>query len=141
MNLNFRSLASVAAFLFLSLALIWMFAPELALSSWGVAFSSEVGLVARRAAALSAWIGVMLFAARNSEPSPSRSALVAGLVMTCLTLAILGVFELASGHAKVGILGAVFIEIALALAFLTVRFKELADRSAATGSENAFHKT
>jgi len=120
MKPDFRSLALVSAFLFLSLALIWMFAPDLVLSSWGVEFSPEVGLVARRAAALSAGIGVMLLSARNAEPSPSRSALVAGLVVACLTLAPLGSFELVTGHANRGILSAVFIEVALMLAFLYV---------------------
>lgn len=140
MKLDFRSLASLTAFLFFSLALIWMFSPDLALSSWGVEFSPEVGLVARRAAALSAGIGVMFFAARNAEPSPSRLALVAGLVAACLTLAVLGGFELATGHAQVGILAAVFIEIALVLAFLTVSFKELAGLSAPDRKANAFCK-
>ncbi|OAJ71110.1 hypothetical protein A7976_06630 [Methylobacillus sp. MM3] len=120
MKLDFRSLATLSAFLFLSLALIWMFAPDLPLSSWGVEFSPEVGLVARRAAALYAGIGVMLFSARNAEPSPSRSALVAGLVVACLTLAALGSFELVAGHANRSILTAVLIEVALVLAFLYV---------------------
>jgi len=141
MKLDFRSLAILTAFLFLSLALIWMFAPHLMLASWGVEFSPEVGLVARRAGALNAGIGIMFFAARNAKPSPSRSALVAGLVAACLALAVLGVFELATGHTRVDILAAVFIEISLALAFLTVRFKELTDRTSATKNENTFHKS
>jgi hypothetical protein len=140
MKLNFRNLALLSAILFLSLALIWMFAPDLALSSWGVEFSPEVGLVARRAAALYAGIGVMFFLARNAEPSPARSALLGGAIVTCLVLAVLGVFELATGHAKVGILTAVFIEVALVMAFLAVRFKELAGLSATAGTAVTFNQ-
>lgn len=52
-----------------------------------------------------------------------------GAIVACLMLAALGVVELATGHAKVGILVAVFIEVALVLGFLVVRFNELANCS------------
>lgn len=120
MKLDFRSLAIMTGILFISLGLMWMFAPDRVLSSWGVEFSSQVGLVSRRAAALYAGIGVMFFLARNAQPSPSRSALAVGLIVACSILATLGVFELAAGHATRGILTAVFIEAALVLAFLYV---------------------
>ena len=120
MKLNFRSLAVLSAFVCFSLALVWMFAPNVLLSSWGVDFSYPVGLVGRRSAALFAGIGVMFFWARNAEPSSARSALVAGFVASCLVLAALGVIELANGHAGPGILTAVLIEVALVLAFLYV---------------------
>ena len=97
-----------------------MFAPNTILSSWGVAFSSPVGLVSRRAGALYVGIAVMLFRARNAEPSPARSALVSGFVVACLTLAALGAYELVTGHASRNIAGAVFIEAAFALAFVLV---------------------
>jgi hypothetical protein len=120
MKLSFRSLAVLSALVFFALALVWMFAPNVLLSSWGVAFSPAVGLMSRRAAALYAGIAVMLFSARNTEPSPARSALVTGFVVACLTLAALGVFELATGHAGRGIAGALPIEIALSLGFASV---------------------
>lgn len=120
MKLGFRNLAILTALLFFSLALTWMLAPNLLLSNWGVEFSPSVGLVGRRGAALYAGIGVMFFSARNAAPSPARSALLMGAVVACLVLAILGVFELATGHTGVGILVAVAIEIALAMAFLHV---------------------
>lgn len=120
MKLDYRSLAILTALVFFSLALTWMLAPNLLPSNWGVEFSSPVGMVGRRGAALYAGIGVMFYSARNAAPSPSRSALVAGLVVACLTLAGLGGFELVAGHANPGILAAVLIEVALALAFLYV---------------------
>src|SRR5713101_2552501 len=119
MKLTFRSLAILSALVFFSLALTWMFAPNVMLSRWGVDFSYSVGLMARRGA-LYAGIGVMLFSARNAGPSPARSALVTGFVVACLILATLGVFELATGHAGFGISVAVLIEIALTLASLHV---------------------
>ena len=136
MKLNFRNLAILTSFVFFALALTWMFAPNLLLSNWGVEFSSPVGLVGRRGAALYSGFGVMFFAARNAAPSPARSALLSGAVVACLILALLGVIELATGHAEVGILVAVFIEVALTLAFLAVRFKELAELSAPYSPRN-----
>lgn len=121
MKINFKTIAVLTALIFFTLALTWMFAPTLFLSHWGVELTTSAGLVGRRAAALYAGIGVMLFAARNAEPSPSRSALTAGLVVTCLSLAALGGFEIAAGNANCGILAAVLIEVALASAFLYVK--------------------
>lgn len=120
MKLNFRSLAILSALLFFALALTWMFAPDLVLSSWGVELSYPVGLVGRRAAALYAGVGFMFFLARNTEPSAARSALITGFMVSCLVLAALGVFELATGHAERGILAAVLIEVAFVLVFLCV---------------------
>lgn len=45
-----------------------------------------------------------------------------GLTVACLMLAALGIFELAAGHVAVGMLIAVAIEGALAMAFLLVGF-------------------
>jgi len=120
MPLNFKRLAVLVALLFFALAFTWMFVPNLLLASWGVDFSNAVGLVGRRGAALYAGVGVMFFSARNAAPSPARSSLVAGFVVTCLILAVLGVIEFSSGHAGSGILSAVLVETALILAFLYV---------------------
>jgi hypothetical protein len=133
MKINFKTLALLASLIFFALALIWMLAPHLFLLNWGVEFTTSTGLVGRRAAALYAGIGVMFFSARNAAPSPARSALLKGAAVACLLLALLGVFELATGHAGVGMLGAVFIEVALVLAFLTALFKEMTDLPAAAG--------
>lgn len=62
----------------------------------------------------------MFFSARNAEPSTARSALIKGVVLACLTLAALGIFELKAGRVTDHILVAVGIEVALALAFLYV---------------------
>ena len=120
MSISFRNVAILAAFIFLALALTWMFTPGVLLSRWGVDLSGSAGLVGRRGAALYAGIGVMFLQARNAAPSPARSALLGGTVVACLLLAILGTLELVNGHAGPGILAAVGIEIVLAIAFLHV---------------------
>ncbi len=120
MKLNFQNVAIIIALVFFALASVWMLSPETLLSSWGVEYSSSVALVSRRMAALFAGIAVMFFVARNAEPSSARSALVTGFVTACLTLAVLGLFELISGHAASSILVAIFIEVTLALALLYV---------------------
>lgn len=117
----FRYLATFSALLFFALAAIWLFAPATLLANWGVVFDGGVtGLVGRRAAPLYAGIGVALLLAREAPPSPGRTAVVAGFVTTCLLLALLGLGEWAVGHVEAGILPAVLVEVALALAFLFV---------------------
>lgn len=113
-------MATLTSLLCLVLAAAWMFTPSIPLSNWGVEFSSPVGLVARRGAALYAGIAVMFFMARNEGPSPVRSALVMGMLVTCATLAALGLFEVVVGNAKSGILTAVLVEVALAAGFWRV---------------------
>ncbi|MCW8279215.1 hypothetical protein IMF27_30215 [Pseudomonas sp. PCH199] len=130
MQVNFRNLAILSAFLFFALAFTWTFAPGFLLASWGVDFNESTGVVGRRGAALYAGIGVMFFSARNTGPSLARSSLITGLVVTCLILAVLGVFELAMGNVGFGILSAVLIEVALVFAFLYVL----------RGSKNGFLK-
>lgn len=120
MKLTFHRLAIFTAMLFFILAITWMLAPVQLLSGWGVEFTTAAGLVGRRAAALYAGIAVMFFMARNAEPSGTRTALAFGMITVCTLLAFLGVYELAVGHATKGILPAVFIEIALSLAFKVV---------------------
>ena len=120
MTLRFRPLATIAALLFFALTAVLMFRPEVMLGSWGVGFDESTGVVSRRAAALYAGVGLMLFLARKAEPSPARSALLSGFVFSCVILVSLGLFELASARANSGILVPVLIEVSLALSFLLV---------------------
>ncbi len=120
MSLRFRPLATLTALLFFALSAILMFQPAALLANWGVGFDESTGVVSRRAAALYAGIGLMLFLARKAEASPARSALVSGFVFICVALAGLGAFELASGRVNSGILPAVVIEVALAITYLLV---------------------
>jgi hypothetical protein len=120
MKLSFYRLSVFSSILFLSLAIILMFAPAQMLAGWGVELTTSVGLVARRIAALYTGLAVMFFFVRNAEHSTTRSALIYGTITGCSILAILGVYEFATGHAASGILAAVSIEVALVLAFLYV---------------------
>lgn len=118
--MNFRILATLTALGCFLLAAIWAFAPAHLLSLWGVDFSSAAGITGRRNGALFLGLGVMFLYARNSEHSLARSAIISGFVVACLALAALGTYELATGHVGLGILPALLVEIALALAFLYV---------------------
>ena len=121
--MSFRTLSIATAAICLALAAVWMFAPGLLLDVWGVlpGDNEAIGLTGRRMAALFAGFGVMFYRARNAEPSIARAALSSGIVVACLALAALGLYELASGRAGVGILSAAAVEAALALGFLTAR--------------------
>lgn len=118
--LSFYRLSVLSSALFVLLAIILMFAPVQMLASWGVELTNSVGLAVRRIAALYAGIAVMFFIARNAEHSITRTAIITGAIISCLILAILGVYELSVGHASSGILSAVFIEVVLSLLFIIV---------------------
>ena len=118
--LTFYRLSVFSSILFVLLAIILMFAPDKMLAGWGVELTDSVGLLARRIAALYTGIAVMFFMARNAEYSTTRTALIYGVITSCLLLAALGAYEFSVGHASSGILPAVLIEVALALAFTYV---------------------
>ncbi|MBI3563052.1 MAG: hypothetical protein HY080_15185 [Gammaproteobacteria bacterium] len=118
MTLNFKTLAVLSAVLCFVLACTWMFAPKFLLTVWGVSYTDSAGLVARRGAGLFVAIGTMFYVARNSEISLPRYGLIIGFALGCTTLATLGIFELVSGHAGLGILSAVVVEVAFAIAFI-----------------------
>lgn len=118
--LSFYRLSIFCSILFILLAIILMFAPAQMLTGWGVELTSSVGLLARRIAALYTGIAVMFFIARNAEHSTTRTALIYGVITSCLLLAALGAYEFSVGHASGGILPAVLIEVVLVLAFAYV---------------------
>ena len=115
--ISFRRLATISSILFFVLAIIWMFFPEKALTSWGVPYTDSAGLVSRRAAAMYAGLCVMLWMARNALQSPARRALSAGLVIACIFIASDGVYDFLAGNAGSGIFKAVIIEAVLAILF------------------------
>lgn len=118
--LSFYRLSVFSSILFAVLAIILMFAPVLLLSAWGVDLTDSTGLVTRRIGALYAGIAVMYFIVRNAAHSTTRTALIVGTITACLILAILSVYEFATGHASSGILISVVIEVVLIMAFLYV---------------------
>lgn len=115
MKFTFKNVATINALLLFSLAVIWMFAPNIFLSMWGIDYTYDLGLLSRRGAAAYAGVSAMLFFARSAQPSPIRSALVTGFIVTCFILSILGIIEFATGHARAEILISVFIEIAIGM--------------------------
>jgi len=118
--LSFHRLSVFSSILFVVLAINLMFAPAQMLTSWGIELTTSVGLVARRIAALYIGLAVMFFMVRHAEHSTTRTALISGTITACSILALLGVYEFATGHATSGILTAVLVEVALVLAFLDV---------------------
>lgn len=118
MVFTFRSLALTASAICLTLACTWLFLPGFILQLWDVPYSYPVAIIGKRSAALFFCIAIMFFGARNAEPSQSRSSLSFGFMSGCFCLSALGLYEFFTANAGVGILAAVFVELALALSFL-----------------------
>jgi hypothetical protein len=118
--LSFYRLSVLTSILFILLAAILMFAPDKMLAGWGVELTIASGLLARRIAALYTGLAVMFFMVRTAEHSTTRTALIYGVITSCMILATFGVYEFAAGHASSGIFSAVFIEVVLSLLFMSV---------------------
>ena len=118
--LTFYRLSVFSSIIFLLLAIILMFAPAQMLTSWGIELTVSIGLLARRIAAVYTGFAVMIYMARNAEHSTTRTALIYGIITSCLILATLGAYEFSLGHASIGILPGVIVEVALVLAFMYI---------------------
>jgi hypothetical protein len=121
--MRFKLLALATTGVCLALVAVWLVAPRTVLAFWGVSSAADplADLMGRRTAALFAGLGLMLYLARNAEPSTARTALASGFALACLGLAFSGLYELWAGHVGIGILAAILVEAALALGFLTAR--------------------
>jgi hypothetical protein len=88
---------------------------------WQINGSDSTLLMACRGAALFLGLAVMLWLVRNAESSPTRRAIAVGFSVSCAALAGLGISDFVAGHAGLGILAAVTVEIMLTLTFALVR--------------------
>jgi hypothetical protein len=120
-TIGFSHLALGAAAICGALAVIWLCTPQLLLAIWSVPFAEATALVCRRSGALFAGIAVMLFQLRHAPPSPVRTAVANGITVGCSILALLGMADVALGHAGPGMLLAVAVEVALAAAFMLTK--------------------
>jgi hypothetical protein len=123
--MTFRHVAIVTSFVFLALAVGWMFFPEQMLRQWGVASSDGAGLISRRSAAFYLGFAIMFFIARNTTHSPTRMAIIKGIVATYSVLILLAIYEFSVGHANNTIFIAALIEAMLGGGFLSVWRKSI----------------
>jgi hypothetical protein len=128
MSFSFRNLALLTSLICLSLAFIWLFFPNFLLSLWSVQYSYPVGLVGRRGAALFFCLAVIFYLSRNAEPSQARFSISIGFILGCAFLALLGIYELLTSNAGIGILSAAVVEIMLAVSFGILELKASKER-------------
>lgn len=121
MTRMFRFFLRVAAIACLALAAVWLWAPQSMLALWAVGGdTAAAGLVGRRGGALFLGVGVMFVLAQWTRPWNSAAVVTAGFGVACAALAVLGLWELSSGHAGRGILLAVAVEMVFTLACVPV---------------------
>lgn len=111
----------MAAIACLALAAVWLWAPQAMLALWAVdGDTAAAGLVGRRGGALFLGVGVMFALAQRTRPWSSAAVVTAGFGVACAALAVLGLWELGSGHAGRGILLAVAVELLFTLGCVPV---------------------
>ena len=115
--IRFRTLALFSSLLSLFLVGAWGVATGRVLRFLDAETTTSAAMVARRYAALYLAIALILFLARQAEPSTVRSALAWGVAAGCGALALLGLYELSQGHVGNGIWAFIAFEVVLALLF------------------------
>jgi len=115
--MSFKITATVAAVLTLCLALGYLFAGDFMTLRWQIEPTESVLLYGRRIGATFLGLSVIFFMARSIPNSVARRAMSSGAVVSCLLLAILGIYEFSAGRAAAPILFSVALEILIASAF------------------------
>ena len=118
--MTFFTVALITSLICFMLAVVWLLFPARLLDVWRVSYTESAGLLARRSAALFLGLAVMFFMARHASPSPLRSDLSSGIVVTCAMLASLGIIEFSAKRAGPGIWLAIVTETAIAAAFILI---------------------
>ncbi|ESA37006.1 membrane protein [Leptolyngbya sp. Heron Island J] len=108
--MNFYTLSSLTAALFLSLSVMLLFFPELVFWLFHIQGNNAAILIMKRAALLFLGFSITTFLSRDVEHCPARQAISAGVFISMGALSLLGTFEFLRGNAGPGILAAVLIE-------------------------------
>jgi hypothetical protein len=120
----FKIAATLNAIANMLLAAVWYFAPERILDVWGIGSPSPANMLERRLGAMVFFLGVLMLAARNAQPSPARSAISYAAICMGLTLAATSVYEYWMGSATAGVLPGVGFNLAFALWFALIEWFE-----------------
>lgn len=118
--MSFKATAILTALVTLVLGVGYILAGQVLVARWDIEPTEGVLLLGRRMGAIYLGLAVIFWLARSVTPSPARSALAAGAVMTCSGLALLGVYDWLAGHAASPILVSSALEGFLAIAFLRI---------------------
>ncbi len=112
-----KALFIITAVVTLLLGLSWLLFPAVMLAQWGAEPNGMLVYMSRRYAVLFLGYSVIMWLARNAEPSTTRLAIIAGgLVVTC-TLAVLSLLGVLGGTINPSGWIAFGIEILLAFGF------------------------
>lgn len=120
MALNFKTICSVIALMFLLLCLTLNFLPQLVywLFAWQ---GNDLGdFMSKRAGMLFLGLSALCLLARDTTSNEVKRLLSASVGAAMAGLAVLGLFELMRGNAGWGILVAVVVEIAIVWTLLRV---------------------
>jgi hypothetical protein len=117
---GFKVVSGLAALLFLALFVNLFFFPGSLCEGFGIEASPSLFIIARRASALMLGFAVLLLATITAPPSPTRRAVSLAAGVTMAGFALTGSYEILRGALRSSVWGAVGVETAFAIAFVTL---------------------
>ena len=114
----FRIVAMLTAFVCLVLFLILLASPAAYVSTYGVAPDAGASFMVRRASPMFAGFALILWLARNAQPSVARTAIGLGIAVAFAGVALTGMAEFLAGTASVMIVAAAMGETLIAVLFV-----------------------
>ncbi|TMO69057.1 hypothetical protein [Pseudoalteromonas aurantia] len=120
--IKFKIVSVITSVIALTLCLVLLIAPEVIFMLFNIDENSSAFFIGRRTAMLFLGISVITWVARNAPHSDSRQAVCLGLVISMLSLALLGTIEYLRGFSGLGISLAVITETILAVLYFKIWF-------------------
>lgn len=117
--MTFRLAASLTALICAILVPILLLEPASYMGTYGVQSTDAADFMSRRAAPTLLGFAVLLWLARDADPSPIRRAISAGVIVCFAGIAATGIYEFATGTASWAILVAAAGELVIAAVFLS----------------------
>jgi hypothetical protein len=129
-QMSFKTLAITTAIIAFLLGLGYLFFGAIIVGRWQIEPTGSVLLLGRRLAALYIGLSVIFFLARSAPVSTVRTGLSIGAAIALSFLALLGIYELLSGHVGRGIVASIAVEALLAICYIWILLTERKNKSA-----------
>lgn len=133
----FKAAAILVGIVNLIMGLIWFFEPQIPLTLWGIAQTSQDMVVERRLGIMLVICSVILFLSCNSPPSPARSAISYAIVFGGIAVGSMNAYDLFYSETSSGIATAIGINYLTSLAFALIEWRAYRDRKQAEAADKA----
>lgn len=118
--MDYRSLTTLTSAILIVIGLMWLLRGGSMLRRWKLAPSESALLIGRRIGAIYLGLACLIGLAGDFPPGPAQWAVSKGAFVTCMAIALVGIYELATKRVGPVMWGSVAVECALGVGYLVI---------------------